>query len=136
MTDQKQPVIFLMGPTASGKTDAAIKLVETLNCEIISVDSAMVYHGMDIGTAKPDEALLQVAPHHLINLRDPTDAYSVAAFCEDAKILCDAIVVRGNIPLLVGGSMMYFRAFQKGLSVLPSANQWRKPCRDGGWALS
>jgi tRNA dimethylallyltransferase len=115
-------VICLMGPTASGKTDMACELVQQLPCEIISVDSAMVYRGMDIGTAKPDKALLDVAPHGLIDIRDPTAPYSVAAFCEDAGHLCEVILKRGNIPLLVGGSMMYFRAFQKGLSTLPHAN--------------
>jgi tRNA dimethylallyltransferase len=115
-------VICLMGPTASGKTDLACRLLDVLPCEIISVDSAMVYRGMNIGTAKPDEALLARAPHHLIDIRDPTDAYSVAAFCEDASVLCEAILGRHKIPLLVGGTMMYFRAFQQGLSQLPTAN--------------
>lgn len=115
-------VICLMGPTASGKTDIACKLLQTFPCEIISVDSAMIYRGMNIGTAKPDSALLDIAPHHLIDIREPIEPYSAAAFCEDAKHLCDAILARGNIPLLVGGSMMYFRAFQNGLSTLPSAN--------------
>ncbi|MDX2346097.1 MAG: tRNA (adenosine(37)-N6)-dimethylallyltransferase MiaA [Legionella sp.] len=115
-------VICLMGPTASGKTDMACSLLNRFPCEIISVDSAMIYRGMDIGTAKPDAALLKLAPHHLIDIRDPTEAYSVAAFCHDAKKLCDDILARGNIPLLVGGTMMYFRAFQNGLSILPVAN--------------
>jgi tRNA dimethylallyltransferase len=111
-----------MGPTASGKTAMACALLNIFSCEIISVDSAMVYQDMDIGTAKPDADLLREAPHHLINIRKPTETYSVAAFCDDAHALCDAILARGNIPLLVGGSMMYFRAFQKGLSALPPAN--------------
>ncbi|MCH9756179.1 MAG: tRNA (adenosine(37)-N6)-dimethylallyltransferase MiaA [Gammaproteobacteria bacterium] len=111
-----------MGPTASGKTDMAVALLDVFPCEIISVDSAMVYRGMDIGTAKPDNVLLARAPHHLIDIRDPTEPYSVATFCEDATTLCEAILKRGKIPLLVGGSMMYFRAFQEGLSSLPRAN--------------
>ena len=115
-------VICLMGPTASGKTDLAVTLTSVLPFEIISVDSAMVYRGMDIGTAKPDLATLLKAPHHLIDICDPTEAFSAAAFCEAADKLCDAIFARGRIPLLVGGTMMYFRAFQEGLSDLPSAN--------------
>jgi tRNA dimethylallyltransferase len=115
-------IICLMGPTASGKTDMACALLQAFPCEIISVDSAMVYRGMDIGTAKPDSALLALAPHHLIDIRDPTAPYSVAAFCEDAQALCDDIFSRGHIPLLVGGSMMYFRAFRDGLSALPAAD--------------
>ncbi|MCH9690191.1 MAG: tRNA (adenosine(37)-N6)-dimethylallyltransferase MiaA [Gammaproteobacteria bacterium] len=111
-----------MGPTASGKTDMACALLQAFPCEIISVDSAMVYRGMDIGTAKPDSALLALAPHHLIDIRDPTEPYSVAAFCEDAQALCDDILARGHTPLLVGGSMMYFRAFKNGLSALPAAD--------------
>ncbi len=115
-------VICLMGPTASGKTEMACALLHAFPCEIISVDSAMVYRGMDIGTAKPDQALLDKAPHHLIDVRDPTEPYSAATFCEDVRVLCDMILARGNIPLLVGGSMMYFRAFQEGLSRLPAAD--------------
>ncbi len=115
-------VICLMGPTASGKTDMAARLLEVFPCEIVSVDSAMVYRGMDIGTAKPDATFLAKAPHHLIDIREPTDAYSAAAFCHDANRLCEAILAKGKIPLLVGGTMMYFRAFQAGLSALPEAN--------------
>lgn len=115
-------VICLMGPTASGKTQLAVDLVQRLPCEIISVDSAMVYRGMDIGTAKPSSALLKIAPHRLLDLRDPAEAYSAAQFCEDALHEIEDIVAQGKIPLLVGGTMMYFRALQKGLSELPSAN--------------
>ncbi|MDF1677406.1 MAG: tRNA (adenosine(37)-N6)-dimethylallyltransferase MiaA [Legionellaceae bacterium] len=115
-------VICLMGPTASGKTDMAAHLLEVFPCEIVSVDSAMVYRGMDIGTAKPDTTFLTKAPHHLIDIREPTEAYSAAAFCHDATRLCNAILAKGKIPLLVGGTMMYFRAFQAGLSALPKAN--------------
>lgn len=116
------PIICLMGPTASGKTDLAVELVRQLPCDIISVDSAMVYRGMDIGTAKPDVALLALAPHRLIDIRDPGEPYSAADFCCDALIEIEEIVQRGRIPLLVGGTMLYFRALQQGLSDLPSAD--------------
>ncbi len=115
-------VICLMGPTASGKTDLACALVSHLPCEIISVDSAMIYRGMNIGTAKPDANTLQRAPHHLIDILDPDASYSAALFCIDATRLCESIIRRGNIPLLVGGTMMYFHALQQGLSVLPEAD--------------
>ncbi|MDX1901812.1 MAG: tRNA (adenosine(37)-N6)-dimethylallyltransferase MiaA [Gammaproteobacteria bacterium] len=111
-----------MGPTASGKTALAVQLVQQFPCEIISVDSAMVYRGMDIGTAKPDEDTLKIAPHWLINIRDPAEPYSAAQFCEDASHAITDIFSRNKIPLLVGGTMLYFRALQKGLSELPSAD--------------
>jgi len=116
------PAIFLMGPTASGKTALAVSLVERFPLEIISVDSAMVYRGMDIGTAKPDAATLARAPHHLLDVRDPTEAYSAAAFCDDARCLMADIVARGRVPLLVGGTMLYFRALLQGLDDLPRAD--------------
>ncbi|MHB1061657.1 MAG: tRNA (adenosine(37)-N6)-dimethylallyltransferase MiaA [Thiobacillus sp.] len=116
------PAIFLMGPTASGKTALAVSLVERFPLEIISVDSALVYRGMDIGTAKPDAATLARAPHHLLDIRDPTDAYSAAAFCDDARRLMADIVARGRVPLLVGGTMLYFRALLQGLDDLPRAD--------------
>lgn len=116
------PAICLMGPTASGKTAAAIKIFQTLPVEIISVDSALVFEDMDIGTAKPDAATLAEAPHHLINLIPPTAAYSAADFREDALQLMAAITGRGKIPLLVGGTMLYFKALEEGLSGLPAAN--------------
>ena len=115
-------VIFIMGPTASGKTDLAIKLYNKLNAEIISVDSAMVYKGMDIGTAKPDKALLEQVPHHLIDICDPLDAYSAANFCKDAKALIETIFAKNRIPILVGGTGLYFRALENGLSSLPQAD--------------
>lgn len=116
------PAIFLMGPTASGKTALAVSLMEHVPLEIISVDSALVYRGMNIGTAKPESATLTRAPHHLLDIRDPIEAYSAAAFCEDALRLMADIVARGKVPLLVGGTMLYFRALLKGLDDLPRAD--------------
>jgi tRNA dimethylallyltransferase len=116
------PAIFLMGPTASGKTALAVSLIERFPLEIISVDSALVYRGMDIGTAKPDAATLARAPHHLLDIRDPTEAYSAAAFCDDARRLMADIVARAKVPLLVGGTMLYFRALLQGLDDLPRAD--------------
>ena len=120
---QRLPLaICLMGPTASGKTDLAVALRRHLPVEIISVDSAMVYRGMDIGTAKPDAPTLREAPHRLIDILDPAEAYSAARFREDALREMDEIVQAGRIPLLVGGTMLYFRALSEGLSVLPEAD--------------
>jgi tRNA dimethylallyltransferase len=111
-----------MGPTASGKTDLAIALREHLPVELISVDSAMIYRGMDIGTAKPTAEELARAPHRLIDIRDPSEHYSAAQFCEDAlREMCE-ITAAGRMPLLVGGTMLYFRALQSGLSVLPQSD--------------
>ena len=122
MSSQLPFIVCLMGPTASGKTQLAIELVQRFPFEIISVDSAMIYRGMDIGTAKPDVATLQMAPHRLIDIRDPAEAYSAGQFRRDALHEIEAIFARGKIPLLVGGTMLYFRALQKGLSELPTAN--------------
>jgi len=116
------PAIFLMGPTASGKTGLAVELLQRLPIELISVDSALVYKGMDIGTAKPDAATLAVAPHHLIDVIEPTHVYSAAHFRNDALRLMADITARGKIPLLVGGTMLYFKALQGGLSQLPEAD--------------
>jgi tRNA dimethylallyltransferase len=116
------PAIFLMGPTASGKTGVAVQLVRRLPMEIISVDSALVYQDMDIGTAKPNAETLSVAPHRLINLIDPTESYSAARFRDDALRLMAEITARGNIPLLVGGTMLYFKALWEGLSEMPQAD--------------
>ncbi|MDO8892013.1 MAG: tRNA (adenosine(37)-N6)-dimethylallyltransferase MiaA [Sulfurimicrobium sp.] len=116
------PAIFLMGPTASGKTGVAVELVQHLPVEIISVDSALVYRDMDIGTAKPDAATLAVAPHHLIDIIDPTLSYSAAQFRNDALSLMAEITARGNIPLLVGGTMLYFKVLREGLNDLPQAD--------------
>lgn len=111
-----------MGPTASGKTALAFELVAHYPFEIISVDSAMIYRGMDIGTAKPSPEELHSTPHHLIDIKDPVESYSAAQFCSDTLSLCDAIFNKGKIPLLVGGTMMYFNALQKGLATLPEAS--------------
>ena len=111
-----------MGPTAAGKTSLAVSLVQRLPLEIISVDSALVYRGMDIGTGKPHVATLTLAPHHLIDIRDPTDAYSAAAFRDDTLELMQQITQRGRVPLLVGGTMLYFRALLRGLDDLPQAD--------------
>ena len=112
-----------MGPTASGKTDLAVDLVERHDCELISVDSALVYKGMDIGTAKPDAETLQRAPHKLISFLDPSESYSAADFRRDALSEMETITKAGKVPVLVGGTMLYFRALQYGLSELPQADQ-------------
>jgi tRNA dimethylallyltransferase len=111
-----------MGPTASGKTSVAVELAQRLPVEIISVDSALVYRDMNIGTAKPDAATLARAPHHLIDIIPPTEAYSAAAFRRDALGLMADITAHGKIPLLVGGTMLYFKALREGLSALPESD--------------
>jgi len=116
------PVLCLFGPTGSGKTELALLLAEHLPCEIISVDSAQVYRGMDIGTAKPDHTIRNRITHHLIDIRDVTMPYSAAQFQADATALINDIHARDRIPLLVGGTMLYFRALLFGLSALPSAD--------------
>lgn len=118
----KLPVITLMGPTAAGKTALAIELCQALNTEIISVDSALVYKGMDIGTAKPSAQEQAQAPHHLIDIIDPAQSYSVAEFRADAIKLIDDFHQRGKVPILVGGTMMYFKGLIEGLSPLPEAD--------------
>lgn len=116
------PAIFLMGPTAAGKTDLAIELTKVLPCELISVDSALVYRSMDIGTAKPSKALLAEYPHRLIDILDPAQSYSAADFRNDALAAMAEITARGNIPLLVGGTMLYFKALLEGLADMPAAS--------------
>lgn len=116
------PAIFLMGPTASGKSDLALRLAQRLNAEIVSVDSALVYRDMNIGTAKPDAAMRAQAPHHLIDIRWPHESYSAAQFASDATLCMAQIRARGRVPLLVGGTMLYFKALREGLSVLPQAD--------------
>jgi tRNA dimethylallyltransferase len=120
---EKPLAIFLMGPTASGKTDLAIELCKFLPCEIISVDSALIYKGMDIGTAKPSLEELEKAPHKLIDILDPSQSYSVADFRRDAIVEMDKISANGRIPLLVGGTMMYYKMLLEGASPLPPADQ-------------
>lgn len=132
-------VIFLMGPTGAGKTDAAVELVNRLPCDIISVDSALVYRGLDIGTAKPSRELLAQAPHRLMNICDASERYSAALFCADARIEIDAILAQGRVPLLVGGTMLYFRALANGLSELPAADDVLRhtlelQAQNEGWA--
>jgi tRNA dimethylallyltransferase len=122
MTDSRPPILFLMGPTASGKTALAVELVRRWPFEIISVDSALVYRGMDIGTAKPDAETQRIAPHRLIDILDPAESYSAGRFRSDALREIAAIHTGGHIPLLVGGTMLYFRALEQGLAELPSAD--------------
>ncbi len=116
------PAIFLMGPTASGKTDLALQLARELPCEIISVDSALIYRGMDIGSAKPSAEILQAYPHHLVDIIDPAQSYSAAQFREDALAAMADITARGRIPLLVGGTMLYYKALTDGLASMPAAD--------------
>lgn len=130
-----KPAIFLMGPTASGKTGAAVHLYSKLPVVIISVDSALVFKDMNIGTAKPDAETLSKAPHHLIDMIEPTNAYSAANFRSDALRLMADITARGKIPLLVGGTMLYFKALEGGLSGLPEANQQVRARLDARAAL-
>jgi len=121
------PVIVLTGPTGTGKTDWAVRLAERLPVEIVSVDSALVYRGLDIGTAKPSRELRDRVAHHLIDLCDPSEIYSAGRFVEDAVRLVDEIQARGRIPLLVGGTMLYLRALWRGIAPMPTASpQLRK----------
>ncbi len=132
------PAVLLMGPTASGKSGLALRLAHHFPVEIISVDSAQVYRGMDIGTAKPDAAEQAEVPHHLIDILDPLEAYSAARFVDDAVRLMTEIRGRGRLPLLVGGTMLYFRALRFGLSDLPAADpavraRIEAEARQDGW---
>lgn len=122
-SEHKPLAIFLMGPTASGKTDLAIQLRQQLPVEVISVDSALIYRGMDIGTAKPSKAELALAPHRLIDICDPAESYSAMNFRHDALREMQDITAQGKIPLLVGGTMLYYKALLEGLSPLPSADE-------------
>jgi tRNA dimethylallyltransferase len=131
---QLPPAIFLMGPTASGKTGVAVELVQHLPVEIISVDSALVFRDMNIGTAKPDATILARAPHHLIDIINPTEAYSAAAFRRDALRLMHDITQRKKIPLLVGGTMLYFKALRHGLSNLPQSDPAVRAALEAGIA--
>ncbi len=135
----RPPAIFLMGPTASGKTDLAVALVERLPLEIVSVDSGQVYRGLDIGSAKPGPHILARAPHRLIDIRDPEDTYSAADFRADALAAMAEIRAAGRVPLLVGGTGLYFRALERGLAPLPDADPGVRAAlvaeaRERGWA--
>jgi len=135
---QGKPVVLLMGPTASGKTGVALALAKVFPVEIISVDSALIYRGMDIGTAKPSATELAQVPHHLIDILDPAESYSAAQFRADALRLIGEIQGRGKLPLLVGGTMLYFKALRGGLDVLPKADatlraQLDAEARRDGW---
>ena len=119
----KKPfVIFLMGPTATRKTELAIYLHEKINGENVSVDSAMVYRGLDIGTAKPSRSILEKIPHRLIDICDPRESYSAARFQQDAYLAIDEIHAQGKTPIFVGGTGLYFRALEHGLNILPEAD--------------
>jgi tRNA dimethylallyltransferase len=125
MTDSAQepiPAVCLMGPTAAGKTELAIELAKEFPLELISVDSVQVYRGMDIGAAKPSRSILEAYPHRLIDIRDPWETYSAGQFCRDVVIAMNEIVAAGRIPLLTGGTMLYFQALQRGLAELPEAD--------------
>ena len=116
-------VLCILGPTASGKTDLAIKLAQKLPCDLISVDSAMVYRGMDIGTAKPDAETLKAYPHALIDICDPAIPYSAAQFRQDALLCIEQSLAQNRLPVLVGGSMLYHRVLKQGISQLPEADR-------------
>jgi len=116
-------VILLMGATATGKTELALEISRHFDVEIVSVDSALIYRGMDIGTAKPEPEILRSVPHHLVDIIDPAEAFSVWDFVQRSRELVEEICRRGRIPLLVGGTMMYFHAFEHGLNRLPEANE-------------
>lgn len=136
--ERRPAAIFLMGPTASGKTDLAVELRMRFPVDIISVDSALVYRGMDIGTAKPDADTLRRAPHALIDIRDPAESYSAAEFRDDALAAMAAISAGGRVPLLTGGTMLYFRALSEGLAALPPASPevreaLEREAREAGW---
>src|SRR5215212_4646973 len=133
------PAILLMGPTASGKTAVALELARVLPCEIVSVDSALVYKDMNIGTAKPDRATLESVPHHLVDIIEPHETYSAARFRDDALAAMREIVERDRIPLLVGGTMLYFKALLEGLNELPEADPMIRlvidtMAQEGGWS--
>jgi len=120
--DTRPPAIALMGPTAAGKTALALDWAERFNGEIISVDSALVYRGLTIGAAKPDAQERMRAPHHLLDVREPWQTYSAAEFARDARHAIDEILARGRLPILAGGTGLYFRALLRGLSPMPEAD--------------
>jgi tRNA dimethylallyltransferase len=137
-TTAKLPVLLLMGPTGAGKTDLALDLAERFPLEIVSVDSAMVYRGLDIGSGKPPPDVLARHPHHLVDILDPSQSYSAGQFVRDARRVIDEIHGRGRLPLLVGGTMLYFRALRRGLAELPTADPQTRAAIDAegaarGW---
>ena len=139
MSDYRGGAVLLMGPTGSGKSDLAIRLAQILPLEIISVDSALVYRQMDIGTAKPPASIRCLVPHHLIDIRDPSAGYSVGEFVRDARLAMEDIWRRGRQPLLVGGTMLYFHALSAGIAHLPEADPTVRAAIDAraqsrGWA--
>ena len=136
--DRRPPAIALMGPTASGKTSLAVEWARELGTDIVSVDSALVYRGLDIGAAKPDAATLAKAPHHLVDVRDPHDVFSAADFAAEALPAMQAITARGRVPLLAGGTGLYFAALLDGLADMPPADPALRAAiadeaRDRGW---
>ena len=122
LASAKPDVVLLMGPTASGKTDLALALADERPCELISVDSALIYQGMDIGTAKPSAEVLARYPHALVDILDPLESYSAAQFRHDALQIMAAAVERGRLPVLVGGTMLYYKALTEGLAAMPAAD--------------
>ena len=138
MANTQPPAIFLLGPTASGKSDLAMKLTSHLPVELVSVDSALVYRDMNIGTAKPDAEILRQYPHHLVDIRNPDEVYSAADFRSEVLTLMSAISERGNIPLLVGGTMLYFKVLIEGIASIPAADsaireKIVREAETGGW---
>tara|TARA_B100000497_G_scaffold194_1_gene190 strand:+ start:4554 stop:5492 length:939 start_codon:yes stop_codon:yes gene_type:complete len=138
MANTQPPAIFLLGPTASGKSDLAMKLTSHLPVELVSVDSALVYRDMNIGTAKPDAEILRQYPHHLVDIRNPDEVYSAADFRSEVLTLMSAISERGNIPLLVGGTMLYFKVLIEGIASMPAADsaireKIAREAKTGGW---
>src|ERR1044072_5496391 len=133
------PIPLILGPTGAGKTDLALRLAERHKLEIVSVDSAIVYRGMDIGTGKPAPEVLRRHPHHLVDILDPLQAYSAGQFVRDARQAIEGIRARGKLPLLVGGTMLYFRALRRGLAGMPAADPAGRAAIDAeaaqrGWA--
>ena len=135
MATEPRPVVLIMGPTGAGKTDLALRLAARFAVDIVSVDSAMVYRGMDIGTGKPTQDVLERFPHKLVDILDPAESYSAGQFLRDARAAIDESHARGRLPLLVGGTMLYFRALRRGLAELPEANPTVRAAIDGEAAM-